>query len=337
MVAQRYLVTGATGFVGGALVRDLKRRGHSVTALTRRQDAGLLAAGIHQVHGELGGDISAIDSVLPQIDSCFHVAAKVGMWGPLAEFERVNVQGTQALLRACQAAGVQRFIYTSSPSVVANGADLRNVDESQPYPAHFEAHYPRTKAAAEKIVLAAHDPGRTRTLALRPHLIFGPGDSNLIPTIVAKGRSGKLRQIGSGKNLADFSFIDDCVLAHSSADEALAREPSCGGRAYFISQGDPYPLWGFINQVLAAHGEAPVEGRLPLGLAKLAAAVAEWAARVRGTEPLLTKFLVSEMGTDHYFSIEAARKLLGYAPRYSVEEGLRRTFEAITAEASRPS
>jgi nucleoside-diphosphate-sugar epimerase len=116
------------------------------------------------------------------------------------------------------------------------------------------------------------------------------------------------------------------------ADASLERDPDCGGRAYFISQGDPYPLWGFINRVLEGHGEAPVRGRVPLGVAKIAAAVAEWVAGIRGKEPLLTKFLVSEMGTDHYFSIEAAKTLLGYTPRYSVEQGLRRTLEAASSK-----
>jgi len=327
MAPQRYFITGATGFVGRALAYALKQRGHTVLALTRKHDADLAAHGIEQVQGELGGDLSALATALPGVHGCFHVAAKVGMWGASKEFERINIAGTKALLEACIAAGVQRFIYTSSPSVIANGQDLRNVDETIPYPAHFEADYPRTKAAAEQLVLAAHRPQQFRTLALRPHLIFGPGDKNLIPTIVAKGRSGKLKQIGSGANRADFSFIDDCVLAHINADEALLHNPACGGRAYFISQGDPYPLWGFINRVLEAHGVPPINNRVPLGVAKIAATVAEWVARIRGTEPLLTKFLVSEMGTDHYFSIDAARKLLGYAPRYSVEEGLRRTFE----------
>ncbi|NDC36851.1 MAG: NAD-dependent epimerase/dehydratase family protein [Proteobacteria bacterium] len=329
MTPRRYLVTGATGFVGKSLAQALRRAGHTVVALTRREDAQLAAAGIEQVRGELGGDLTALPHALQGVEACFHVAAKVGMWGSAAEFERVNVDGTRAMLAACEAAGVQRFIYTSSPSVVANGSNLCNVDETQPYPPHFEAHYPRTKAAAEMLVLAAHNANGLRTVALRPHLIFGPGDTNLIPTIVAKGRSGKLKQIGSGQNLADFSFIDDCVLAHIAADGALERDPASGGRPYFISQGEPYPLWRFINQVLEAHGVPPVRRRVPQGVATLAAGVAEWVAHLRGSEPLLTRFLVSEMATDHYFSIEAARRLLGYAPRYTVEQGLQRTLQGL--------
>ena len=177
-------------------------------------------------------------------------------------------------------------------------------------------------------MVAAHEPGVFNTIALRPHLIFGPGDTNLIPTILSKGRSGLLKQIGAGKNLSDFTYIDDCIAAHLNALESLERDPSVGGRPYFISQGDPYPVWGFINRVLAANGVPAITRKVSQKLAHFIAAVLEIAARMRGgvAEPRLTRFLVTEMATDHYFSIKAAKERLGFIPRYSVEEALERTF-----------
>lgn len=327
MTMHRYLVTGATGFVGRALALALRRRGDTVLALTRREDPELAAVGVEQVRGELGGDISVLAQALSGVDGCFHVAAKVGMWGKLADFRRTNVDGTRALVELCRSAGVKRFVYTSSPSVIANGCDLRNVDETIPYPEHYEAYYPQTKAEAEQFVLSANNAGVFSTLALRPHLIFGPGDTNLLPTIVKKGRTGRLKRIGAGTNLADFSYIEDCVEAHLMADKALSENPLSAGRAYFISQGEPYPLWGFVDRVLRAHGVPEVKASVPRGVAHFAAALAEGVATITGREPLLTRFLVSEMATDHYFSIEAARSLLGYKPKYSMEQALSRTLQ----------
>ena len=279
----------------------------------------------------IGADEVAVailsEAAVRGVDCVFHTAAHVKMWGPREAFVRGNITATSNVLSACHAAGVARLVFTSSPSVVATDHDLRGVDESQPYPLRYTAFYPQTKATAERAVLEAHGPA-LRTVALRPHLIFGPGDTNLVPTILARARAGRLVQVGDGRNLVDLTFIDDCVSAHLLAATALERDPAVGGRAYFISQGSPVPLWEWIGRVLDLHGVAPVRRRIPATLARLLATTAEaawWTCRLR-SDPPLTRFLADEMSTDHYFDIGAARRLLGYEPSCTVWEATERTF-----------
>jgi nucleoside-diphosphate-sugar epimerase len=274
----------------------------------------------------------ALARLMAGVDCVFHTAAHVKMWGPRAAFEAGNVEATGHVIAACREAGVRRLVFTSSPSVVATPAGLRGVDESQPYPTHFEAFYPETKAIAERAVLAAHGAD-LRTLALRPHLIFGPGDTNLVPTILARARAGRLVQVGDGANLVDLTFIDDCVEAHVRAAAALDERPSAGGRAFFISQGTPVPLWGWIARVLELHGVAPVRRRISARLARVLATVAESAWRTCRllSDPPLTRFLAEEMATDHYFDISAARRELGYAPSLGVWEATDRSFASSGA------
>lgn len=329
----RYLVTGATGFVGRALASALLNRSDQVVIAGRRAPQDLLDRGACFEHFDLDTPPSepALIKMLAGIDGVFHVAAKVKMWGALSEFMQANVYATEALLKASRCAGVPRFVYTSSPSVIAAGGDLRGVNESVPYPKHFEAAYPETKALAEQAVLSANGNG-LYTAALRPHLIFGPGDTNLVPTIVARAKAGRLMRLGVGDNVADFTFIDDCVQAHLCAMQALDRE-SARGRAYFISQGDPFPLWKFIDEVVRRSGLPALHRRIPGWAALTVARGAEWFSRIRGTEPLLTRFLVQEMLTSHYFDISAARTYLGFVPSVTVSEGLDRTFPALSSEA----
>jgi len=247
------------------------------------------------------------------------------MWGRYEDFFAANVLATRHVITVCRREGIRRLIFTSSPSVIADGSDLCGVDESYPYPVHYEAFYPETKAIAEREVLAATD---LWTVALRPHLIWGPGDTNLLPTIVERARAGRLIQIGDGSNRVDITYIDDCVSAHVCALEALERDPLCRGRAYFISQGEPVELWRWVNEVLAANGLPPVSRRISRRVATGIASVAEFVARLRGggKEPFLTRFLVGEMSTSHYFDISAAQRLLGYTPHFSVAAGMAETF-----------
>jgi nucleoside-diphosphate-sugar epimerase len=223
-------------------------------------------------------------------------------------------------------------VYTSSPSVIHDGKSLEGIDESYPYPRHHHAFYPETKAIAEREVLAACDAASLCTVALRPHLIWGPGDTNLVPTILERARAGRLTRIGDGSNLIDLTYIDDCVSAHILAMEALQAEGvRCLGKAYFISQGEPVNMWKWIDEVLVRNDLPPVSRSIPVGLAHGLAYVMEGLARTLnfvGIEytPLLTRFLVSEMATHHYFSIAAARRDLGYEPSCSIAEALDRTF-----------
>ena len=323
------VVTGGGGFVGAALCRRLRDLGHDVTALGRRPHADLAAEGIRTAIQDLATPQAetALAAVFSGAQCVFHTAAHVKMWGPREAFVRGNLLATQNVIAACRAAGVAKLVFTSSPSVVATDHNLRGIDESQPYPARYKAFYPETKAAAERAVLDAH--GRElKTLVLRPHLIFGPGDTNLVPTILQRARAGRLVQVGDGTNLVDLTFIHDCVAAHVLAAEALDARPTAGGRPYFISQGEPVRLWEWIGRVLALHRLPPVRRRLSAATAQFLATVAEGAWRTFGfaSDPPLTRFLTEEMATDHYFDISAARRELGYAPSCTVWEATERTF-----------
>ena len=330
----RMLVTGGSGFVGSALCRRLHALGHDVIALARRPSPMLAAEGIRTVIHDLAAPAadSSLAGMFTGVGCVFHTAAHVKMWGPKGAFRAGNIVATDHVIAACREAGVPRLVFTSSPSVVATPAGLRGVDESQPYPAHFEAFYPETKAAAEQAVLAAHSAA-LRTIALRPHLIFGPGDTNLVPTILARARAGRLVQVGDGSNLVVLTCIDECVEAHGLAAAALDERPSAGGRAYFISQGTPVPLWGWIARVLELHSVAPVRRKISARLARVLATVAEttWRAGRFKSDPPLTRFLAEEMATDHYFDLSAARRELGYAPSLTVWEATERSFGGATA------
>ena len=323
------VVTGGGGFVGAALCRRLRDLGHDVTALGRRPATALAADGIRTVIQDLSAPEAeaALARLFAGADCVFHTAAHVKMWGPREAFVRGNLRATTNVIAACRTAGVAKLVFTSSPSVVATDHDLRGIDESQPYPRHYTALYPETKAAAERAVLAAHG-SELKTIALRPHLIFGPGDTNLVPTILLRARAGRLVQVGAGTNLVDLTFIDDCVAAHVLAATALDERPTAGGRAYFISQGTPVRLWEWIGRVLAFHDLPPVRRRLSATTARLLATAAEGVWRTLGlrSDPPLTRFLAEEMATDHYFDITAARQELGYAPSCTVWEATERTF-----------
>lgn len=317
---QRVIVTGATGFIGSALVLALIDRGAKVVALSRTRPK---LSGIEHHQFDLEAPRADLAEILKGASAVFHVAAKVAMWGDKQEFYRANVEGTKALLAASKHAGVARFIFTSSPSVVASGRDLRNVNESQPYPSEYHAYYPETKALAEQAVLAASNAEDFLTIALRPHLVFGPGDTSLTATVLESAKAGRLKKIGSGQNRVDFTFIDDCVAAHLCALEAPVE---AFGRAYFISQGDPYPLWSWVDRILQLHGLEKIKKSVPFGRANFIARCLEgiWRTFRLAGQPPLTRFLVEEMATDHYFDISAARKQLGYQPRYSIEQALQR-------------
>jgi nucleoside-diphosphate-sugar epimerase len=316
------LVTGGGGFLGQAIVRGLRKRGDAVRSFSRNSYGNLEALGVEQRNGDLA-DPSSVASAVQGCEVVFHVAAKPGIWGDYAEYHRANVVGTQHVIAACRRHGVRRLVYTSSPSVVFDGRDMEGADESVPYPAEFGAHYPRTKAAAEQLVRAAND-AQLATVSLRPHLIWGPGDNHLLPRLVARARAGQLARIGSRPNLIDTVYVDNAADAHLLAAERLAPGSPIAGKVYFISQGEPVPMWDMVNRLLAAAGSPPVTRTVPVWLALALAAVFETVHRISGRsgEPRLTRFVVHEMSTAHWFDISAAQRDLGYAPRVSIAEGL---------------
>lgn len=318
------LVTGGGGFLGSAIVRRLLARGDSVRSLSRGDYPALRTLGVELVQA----DIADADAVLQAADGCdivFHVAARPGIWGKYEEYHRINVVGTENVLAACKRRGIRQLVYTSSPSVVFDGRDMEGVDESVPYPEHYHAHYPRTKAIAERLVLAANGPDLA-TVALRPHLIWGPGDNQLVPRIVARAKAGRLRRIGRADKRVDTVYIDNAADAHLLAADRLQPGSFIGGKAYFISQGEPIPLWEMIDRILAAAELPPVTQRMPLGLAVAVGWVCEavyGCLGIRG-EPPMTRWLARELSTAHWFNIDAARRDLEYEPQVSLTEGLDR-------------
>jgi len=329
------LVTGGGGFLGRAVVERLLARGVPVASFARGPYPELAAEGVETLRGDLA-DPAAVRAACAGRTVVFHVAAKAGFWGPREEFVRANVLGTRHVIEACRAAGVSRLVYTSTPSVVFAGADLCGVDESAPYPAHYEAAYPETKALAEQLVLGANGP-RLATVSLRPHLIWGPGDPHFVPRIVARARSGRLRIVGDGRNEADFVYVDDAAEAHLCAAERLAPGARVAGRSYFLSAGKPVRVWEMVNHLLAAAELPPLTRRVPARIALAVAAALETlhrTLRLRG-EPLLTRFLLRELVTSHWFDTSAARRDLGWEPRVDLDEGLRRLHASLRATSAK--
>lgn len=319
----RVLVTGGGGFLGAAIVRALLQRGVGVRNLARGDYPWLASAGVEPIRGDVA-DVEVVARACEGMDAVFHVAALPGIWGKEEVFEATNIGGTQNILDGCRAAGVPHLIYSSSPSVVHREGGIEGADESLPYPTHWPAPYPRTKAEAERRVLAANCAALL-TVSLRPHLIWGPGDPNLLPRLVDRTLSGRLKKIGGGDPLIDSVYITNAADAHLLAWDRLREGADIGGKVYFITNGEPVGCWTFINKLLATQGVGPLKGQVSRPMALRAASLMEWVWRtfsLRG-EPPLTQFVVEELTCPHYFDISAARRDLGYTPRISIEEGLR--------------
>lgn len=329
-----HLVTGGGGFLGGAIVARLRARGDRVRSFARGAYPEMRATGVEVVRGDLSDD-RAVAAACAGCDAVFHVAARAGIGGRESEYQSANVRGTENVIAGCLRHEVQRLIYTSSPSVVFNGRDQVGIDEATAtYPERHVAAYPRTKSLAERLVLSSHGP-RLRTIALRPHLIWGPRDTNLVPRIIARARAGRLRRIGGANPLVDSTYIDNAADAHLQAADHLAQTDAVGGRAYFISNGEPMPLWDLVNAILAAAELPPVTRSVPGAVAFAAGAAFEaiyGLFRLRG-EPPMTRFLASELSHAHWFDISAARRDLGYSPGVSIAEGLRRLRDDLQRAA----
>ncbi|MDF1577072.1 MAG: NAD-dependent epimerase/dehydratase family protein [Desulfobulbales bacterium] len=324
---KKALVTGGGGFVGRALTRRLLERGLEVVVVGRNHYHDLDQADLTQAKGDIR-DRDFLVSVSRGCDTVFHVAAKAGIWGSHEEYYSINVTGTENVIAACRTNRIPRLVYTSTPSVVFRGGNLRGVDESTPYAERFLCAYAETKAMAEKGVLAANSE-ELKTTALRPHLIWGPGDTNLIPRLVERGRQGVLKRVGDGENLVDISYIDNVVAAHLLAADSLAKGGAAAGRAYFISQGEPVKLWKWIDHFFAMNRIPAVNRRIGFRKARFAGLLMESFYRLFKIEeePPMTRFLAEQLAHSHWFSIAAARRDLGYEPEVSTPEGMRRTTE----------
>lgn len=322
-------VTGGGGFLGSAIVRMLHERGDEVSVLGRGTYPHI-AAYIKRTFQSDIRHVRAVTDACKGMDVVFHVAALAGIWGKRRDFWSINVEGTRNVIEACRANGVPRLVFTSSPSVVFGDDDLCGVDESTPYPSRHLAAYPETKAAAERMILAANSP-TLATVALRPHLIFGPGDPHLIPRVIARARQSRLVQVGDGKNLVGVTYIDNAAAAHVKAAAALTPGGHCSGRAYFISQGEPVMLWPWLNDLLTAVGAPTVSRSISFRRAYRAGASLELAYRALGIvrEPPMTRFLATQLAKSHYFDISSARRDFGYNPTVSTADGVRRLVATL--------
>jgi nucleoside-diphosphate-sugar epimerase len=307
-------------------------RGHVVRSMNRQHYPALDAIGVEQ----RSADIASLDLVIEAaagVDAIIHSAGRVGAWGRVEDYYETNVRGTDNVLAACELNGIDKLVLTSSPSVVHDGGDLEGVDESVPYATHFSSAYAQTKALAEQRVLAANS-AQLATVALRPHFVWGPGDPNLLPRILGRARRGQLRLIGDVAKKIDTVYVDNAAEAHVLAVEKLEVGSPIAGKVYFISQGEPITHEALVSSWLKADGFPPETRHVPLGVARFLGAALETIYRTLGisSEPPLTRFMVEQLSTSHWFNIDAARRDLGYAPRVSTAEGLARLSQHLARE-----
>ena len=322
----RALVTGGGGFLGRYIVEQLVARGDQVRVFSRQRYPELETLGVESLTGDLQ-DSSAVAVACQGMDIVFHAAALPGIWGPWKLFHGINTLGTQHVIDGCQQHGVGRLVFTSSPSVVYDGHDHLGADESLPYATKFLCHYPHSKALAEQAVLAVNGQDGLATCALRPHLIWGPRDTQLIPRLIARARSGQLRRVGDGRNLVSMVHVENAAHAHLLAADALQRPDSpVAGQAYFINEPDPVNLWDWINLLLAEAGLLPVTKHISTRAATLIGGVLEAVYGTLGlrSEPRMTRFLAAQLSHSHWYRIDKAQRDFGFAPLISVTEGLQR-------------
>ena len=321
---KRVLVTGGGGFVGYAIVKSLVKQECEVFVAGRSKYPHVEKLGAVCMRG----DISDSDFTMRSckgIDTVFHTAAKAGIWGRWQDYRNTNITGTKNIVDACIARDVENLIYTSTPSVVFANKDIVGGDESLPYTDTYLCHYSKSKVIAERYVLANNND-KLRTCAIRPHLIWGPGDPHLVPRLLAKGKKGELKIVGSGLNRVDISYIDNVVHAHLLAAESLQTNGNAAGNAYFIGQESPVNLWKWINDLYGDLGIHQISKRVPFMAAYAAGFLLELIHRLQrnDNEPKMTRFLALQLARSHYFSHARASRDLGYKPIVSLPEGQNR-------------
>lgn len=326
------LVTGGGGFVGRYVVEQLLARGDTVRVFARGHYPELATLGASLVRGDLQ-DRAAITAACEGVDVVFHVAAQPGLWGTWPDFYRPNVLGTQNVIAACRSQHVPKLVFTSSPSVIFDNRAHEGADESLPYPARYESLYAQTKAIAEGMILAANSRDLL-TVALRPHLVWGPRDAHILPRLIARARAGRLIQVGEGHNRVDISYVEDVARAHLLAADALEAGSPLAGQAYFISQNDPINLWPWIRNFLAALDIPPPRRRISLPAARAIGGSLEFLFRSLKLpgEPPLTRFLASELALSHYYDITRARRDFGFEPQFSMAEALDKTLRSLQTD-----
>ena len=317
----KVLVTGASGMLGAGVALALAGRGDAVTVLQRRP-SGL---GLPEVLADVS-DAAVVRAAIAGHDAVVHLAAKVNVVGPWADYERININGTRAVVDACRATGVQRLVHVSSPSVANAGRALSGAGAAPADPAAARGPYARSKAAAELIALSA-DARELAVVAVRPHLVWGPGDLQLIARVVERARRGRLPIVGSGAALADSTYVTNAAEALvASLDHCLEAR----GQALVVTNGEPRPIAELIGAICTAAGVPPPTRRVPARLAVAAGTAVQslWAIHDRlrpdraADDPPITRFVAEQMSTSHWFDQRHTREVLEWQPRVSLDEGL---------------
>lgn len=321
----KVFITGGGGFLGSHIIDQLLKEGHEITSYSRGNYPELKEKGVHTIQGSLE-NLEDLTKACAGHDVFFHTASKVAMWGKVEDFYQTNVIGTHNAIKACRSQNIPHFIYTSTPSVVFGEDSLQGVNEKTPYPKESFSRYGASKAQAEKYVLEQNDDS-LKTVALRPHLIFGPRDRNLIPRLIEAGKKKRLKIVGSGKNKVDVLYVENAADAHLKAWKALQERPEIvGGQAYFIGQG-PVLLWDFINTILKQNKIDPISKSISFKKAFKVGGIIEKGAEILGVynwHPPMTRFVALQLSKDHYFDHSKANADLGWQPKVSLDEALRR-------------
>jgi nucleoside-diphosphate-sugar epimerase len=317
----KVLLTGSSSLLGTQIVRQLTQRGDTVSVMQRRPSAVAEELGLDQHLGDVVDEQVAAAAVVG-VDTVIHLAARVGVVGTRREFFDTNVVGTRVLLAAAKDSGVQRFVFVSSPSVAHTGAALAGHGADPADPRHAKGEYSKSKALAEREVLAADGSG-IATIAVRPHLVWGPGDTQLVGRIVQRAREGRLALVAGGRPLIDTTYLDNAADAVIAAAD---RVDSGHGRAFIVSNGEPRTVEELVTRICEAAGERPPERSVPRAAAWVAGAVAEvaWKASGRDDDPPMTRFLAGQLGTAHWFDLRETQEVLQWQPTVSLDEGFER-------------
>lgn len=328
----KVLVTGGGGFLGSAICRQLLARGDEVIAYQRSASSKLKKLGARVVQGNIS-DIDALSTAAQCVDAIIHTAAKAGLSVNYDDFHVPNVTGTETVLNVCKRLSIKKLVFTSSPSVTHSDGDIEGGDETLPYPEKYNSPYPQTKGLAEQMVMAANSP-ELRTVSLRPHLIWGPGDTHLLPKLLERASRGKIKLPGPDK-LIDTVYIDNAAMAHLLALDKLETHPeTVGGKTYFISNDEPMAQGKIIGGLLKAAGvEVDIQAISPR-LAITAGTLLESGWKLFGlkSDPPLTRWSAEHLSTAHWYDISAAKRDLGYSADVSIKEGLKRLTAAYQAK-----